>query len=102
MYISDALKVPFGIFFLTILAVMLVITYQVYSRIINKNRVKTENSEFEKKFDVYCTDQVTSRAILTPSFMYKIFDFVNRISKRRIYEFFFIDKTIYIKLNLMS
>lgn len=36
------------------------------------NRVKLENVEFEKHFDVFSTDQVEARYILTPSMMERI------------------------------
>ncbi|EKE27968.1 MAG: hypothetical protein ACD_3C00116G0005 [uncultured bacterium (gcode 4)] len=100
--LADFLKVPFLIFIVTILIVLFIITYQIQSKILNRNRVKTENSDFEKEFDVYCKDQILSRTILTPSFMYKIYDFTQKIDKDRIYEFFFIENTIYVKLNLMA
>jgi len=81
---------------------MYIITYQIYTKLINKNRVKTENTQFEKEFDVYCEDQVKSREVLTPSFMYRIYDFVNKIDARRVYEFYFSDNSMYIKLNFLN
>ncbi|EKE29458.1 MAG: hypothetical protein ACD_2C00172G0006 [uncultured bacterium (gcode 4)] len=100
--LSDLLNVPIWIFTITILIVLVIITYQIQWLILNRNRIKTENSDFEKEFDVYCKDQVVSRTILTPSFMYKIYDFTGKIDNRRIYEFFFVWNSIYVKLNLMG
>ena len=37
-------------------------------------RVKLENPEFEKKFDVYSTDQVEARFLLTPGMMEKLLE----------------------------
>lgn len=37
-------------------------------------RVKLENPEFEKKFDVYSTDQVEARYLLTPGMMEKLLE----------------------------
>jgi hypothetical protein len=99
--ISESLKVPIWVFSVTVLIVMYVLTFQIYSKFINSGRVKTENTQFEKEFDVYCKDQIVSRSVLTPNFMYKLFDFVNKINPRRVYEFFFIWDSIYVKLDLM-
>ncbi len=37
-------------------------------------RVKLENPEFEKKFDVYSTDQIEARYLLTPGMMEKLLE----------------------------
>jgi len=39
---------------------------------LRRGRVKLENTEFEKRFDVFSTDQVEARYILTPSMMERI------------------------------
>lgn len=98
--ISKFINVPLWLFFITLLIAIFIITYQIYSSLINKKRVRTENTQFEKEFDVYCNDQILSRKILTPSFMYRIFDFVNKIDKKRSYEFYFLGSNIFIKLDL--
>lgn len=36
---------------------------------IQRKRVRLENVEFEKYFDVQCADQIGSRMIVTPAFM---------------------------------
>ncbi|EKE27969.1 MAG: hypothetical protein ACD_3C00116G0006 [uncultured bacterium (gcode 4)] len=73
----------------------------VISNIVSiKRKVKTENVEFEKEFIIECDDQIEARKILTPSFMYKIYDFVNSIDKWRKYEFIFKKNEIYIKRDL--
>ncbi len=61
----------------------------------SQNRVKLENIEFEKMFDVQCKDQVTSRMIITPAFMDRIVSFVQKTGNR--YEFVFDANTMYIK-----
>jgi len=56
--------------------------------------------EFEQKFDVYCQDDIESRKLLTPDFMYRILDYSNKIWKKRKYSFYFKDNIFYIKLDL--
>jgi len=90
--------------FVPIIVVHILIYYLIfliYNKIINNKRVKLENVDFEKKFDVYCKDQIESRKVLTPDFMYKIVDYVNKISNTRVYEFHFFGNEIYIKRDLM-
>ena len=74
----------------------------IYSKFLDKKRIKLENIEFEREFDVYSEDQIESRKILTPSFMYRILDFANKINKNRVYEFFFLWDEIYIKYDLLK
>lgn len=67
-----------------------------YRKISTKEkRVRLEDVEFEKKYNVYCNDPVTSRMIVTPSFMDKIVKFTNE-SKTK-YEFFFTENVLYLK-----
>ena len=40
-----------------------------------KKVVKLEDVEFEKHFEVYGTDQIESRYLLTPSFMQRLLDY---------------------------
>jgi len=64
--------------------------------------VKLENIDFEKEFDVYSEDKIESRVLLTPSFMYRLVDYVNKISRKRIYELFFKDDYIYVKYDILK
>ncbi len=74
---------------------LLGIIYYFEIRWQNTNRVKLENIEFEKLFDVKCTDQVTSRMIITPSFMDRIVTLVNTTGNQ--YEFVLRNNVMYIK-----
>lgn len=74
----------------------------LYSFIKWKNRVRLENIDFEKEFDVYCEDQIESRKLLTPSFMYRLVDFVNKINKKRVYEMYFHWSTFYLKYDILK
>lgn len=78
------------------------IIWSIYWYIKWKNRVKLENIEFEKEFDVYCEDQIESRKLLTPSFMYRLVDFVNKISRERVYELYFHKNIFYVKYNILK
>ncbi len=59
-----------------------------------------ENIEFEKMFDVKCEDQITSRMILTPAFMDRIVQFVQKTNHR--YEFLFESNILYVKRHILS
>jgi hypothetical protein len=83
-------------FYLFIIFIIIFITKK-YN---NKNLVKLENVEFEDRFNVYSEDDLYSRTILTPSFMYRIYDYVNKISKNRKYDFYFKDDYIYINYKI--
>lgn len=78
------------------------IFYFITKHIKGKNRTKMENHEFEKKFDVYCDDEIESRMILTPSFMFRILDYVSKISDKRVYEIHFFEDVIYVKFDIQS
>lgn len=66
----------------------------------SKPRVKLENIEFEKMFDVHCEDQIWSRMIITPAFMDRLVTFAKK-SKYQ-YEFLFTPECFYIKWNVSS
>ena len=55
-----------------------------------KNRVKLENGDFEKEFDVFSDDEIETRRLLNSSFMYRLYDYVNKIDRKRIYNFPFL------------
>ena len=80
---------------------MYTIIWFIYSYIKWKKRVKLENIEFEKEFDVYSEDQIESRKLLTPSFMYRLVDYVNKINKDRVYEMYFHKNIFYVKFNFL-
>lgn len=63
-----------------------------------KLRVKLENIEFEKFFDVYCDDQVTSRMIITPAFMDRLVQFAQKTGNQ--YEFLFRSNIMYVKRKI--
>lgn len=63
-----------------------------------KLRVKLENTEFEKFFDVYCDDQVTSRMIITPAFMDRLVQFSQKTGNQ--YEFLFRSNIMYVKRKI--
>jgi hypothetical protein len=86
---------------ITALVWMYIIIWFIYSYIRWKKRVKLENIEFEKEFDVYCDDQIESRKLLTPSFMYRLVDYVNKISRNRVYELYFHNNYFYVKYNIL-
>jgi hypothetical protein len=72
--------------------------YFYSKKLANKNRVKLENIEFEKHFDIKCEDQVTSRMIITPAFMDRIVQFVEKTGNR--YEFIFQENVMYVKRHI--
>ncbi|MBS9784258.1 DUF3137 domain-containing protein [Candidatus Gracilibacteria bacterium] len=77
--------------------------FTIYTWFKNKKRlVRLENADFEKKFEVYCDDQIESRKVLTPDFMYRIYDYTNKIDKNRKYSLYFKDDYIYIKFDVSS
>ncbi|PID83869.1 hypothetical protein CSB09_03915 [Candidatus Gracilibacteria bacterium] len=67
-----------------------------------KTLVRLENVDFEKEFEVHSSDQVESRKVLTPDFMYRIYDYVNKIDKTRRYSLYFKGNTIYIKFDIFG
>lgn len=84
--------------FIFSIGVTIIIYYFSIRTSANQNRVKLENIEFEKLFDVKCTDQVTSRMILTPAFMNRIVEFVKKTGNT--YEFLFQENSVYIKRHI--
>lgn len=88
--------------FVVLLLWIFVCIWFVYSYIISNKRVKLENIEFEKEFDVYCDDQIESRKLLTPSFMYRLVDYVNKISRNRVYEMYFVNDYFFVKYNILK
>lgn len=93
---------PVYIFIIVVLLFSFWVIFQIYSYFIWKKRIKLENIDFEKEFDVYSEDKIESRVLLTPSFMYRLVDYVNKISRKRIYELFFKDDYIYVKYDILK
>ncbi|MDH6357951.1 DUF3137 domain-containing protein [Parabacteroides sp. PF5-9] len=54
---------------------------------LKQNRVKLENGEFEKRFDVFSDDQVEARYLLTPSMMERIVELDKRFDEGVIFSF---------------
>ena len=68
-----------------------------YKKSKNKNRIRLENIDFEKEFNVFSNDKILSRQVLNPAFMYRIYDYVNKVNKNRKYSFFIEKDYIYVK-----
>lgn len=60
-------------------------------------RVALEDPEFEKEFDVYSTDQIDSRYILTTAFMQRLLEFKRTVNKR--IEVVFLEQKAYFFIN---
>jgi len=67
---------------------------------IDKHRVKLENIEFEKYFDVQCDDQVGSRMMVTPAFMDRLVTLAKNGKYK--YELLYQSDHFYIKWNIRS
>lgn len=55
---------------------------------IKSNRVKLENPEFEKRFDVYSSDQVEARYILSPAMMERVIALDKQFSRGILISFY--------------
>lgn len=60
----------------------------------NFRRVKLEDVEFEKYFEVYGTDQLETRYLLTPALMARIVDFRRRTKQQ--FQFSFHGSKVYL------
>ncbi len=81
-----------------LLFIIFLLIYFLQKKLINRNRIKLENLEFEKIFDVKCDDQITSRMIITPAFMDRLIKLTNRTGKS--YSLFFTWNTFYVKWDV--
>lgn len=63
---------------------------------LNKNRVKLDMSEFEKKFDVECEDKVLAVRLLTADVMTEMLDLYNKFKYR--FEFHILHNKIYMRI----
>jgi len=79
---------------------IILLSYTFINKYNNSNRIKLENIEFEKIYDVICEDQISSRMIITPAFMDRLVN-LSKKTKRK-YEFILQNNTIYIKWKLES
>ncbi|MDF2865605.1 MAG: putative galanin [Clostridia bacterium] len=48
----------------------------------NEDKVNLENIEFENEYDVYCSDQIYARKIITLTFMEKLLYATNKLNRR--------------------
>lgn len=67
---------------------------------IGRKRVRLENTEFEKYFDVKCEDQIGSRMIITPAFMDRLVRLAS--SSKYHYELLYKADRFYIKWSVGS
>lgn len=65
-----------------------------------QNRIKLENTEFEKFFNVYSNDQIESRMLITPAFMDRLLEFSKKTNNK--YEFFFFEDYFYLKRYIFN
>ncbi|MFK7780459.1 MAG: DUF3137 domain-containing protein [Candidatus Gracilibacteria bacterium] len=102
-YIDEFLDLAFNNLSVTIIFLigMFFVIWFIYTFIRGKKRIKLENIDFEKEFDVFSDDGIEARRLLTPSFMYRLVDFVNKINHKRIYEMYFHNNYFYLKYNLL-
>lgn len=63
---------------------------------LNKNRVKLDMSEFEKKFDVQCEDKILAVRLLTADVMTEMLDLYNKFKYR--FEFHILHNKIYMRI----
>jgi len=95
-----------SIFWIVMMSVWVTIIYNIFKlNIIVASLliiVKLENIEFEKEFNVYSDDEIETRKILNPAFMYRIYDYVNKVSKNRSYSLFLFKDYIYIYHKIYS
>lgn len=83
---------------LSIWIFILIISYKdlYWVNLFKKNEM--DNANFEKKFNVYCDDEILTRQILTPNIMNNIIDFQNLTKKK--YKILFKWNSIYITYNI--
>lgn len=79
---------------------ILLLWFYFYNWNKNKKRIKLENIDFEKEFDVFWEDNIEARQVLNPAFMYRIYDYVNKVNKNRKYNLYFKEDYIYIKHDI--
>lgn len=69
----------------------------IKSMFANEDKVNLENIEFEENYDVYCTDQIYARRILTLTFMEKLLQATDKINNR--IQISFKNNNIYIAIS---
>ena len=71
-----------------------------FNMIINgRENIRLEDSVFEKEFEVYSTNQIEARYLLTPAFMERILKLRQAYKSKRI-EFSFFDDKLFIAISL--
>ena len=82
-----------------IVPIVIMLLFSLFSKPkVNANKIFLEDVNFNKKFDVYCDDEIGSRMILTPAFMQRIIDFTSKT--KQAYSFLFTNNTVYIKRKI--
>ncbi|MCD7060706.1 DUF3137 domain-containing protein [Pelagibacterium xiamenense] len=68
----------------------------------NGGRVRLEDPRFEDRFEVFSTDQVEARYLLTPRFMERIVELTERLNNRRGVSMAFMDNRLLINVRIGS
>lgn len=87
-----------GVIMIWMIILLWILVVYCFSHRAKRNKITLEDIEFEKEFDVFCDDEITSRMILTPAFMDKLVSFIQKTGNA--YSFLFTDNTVYIKRKI--
>ncbi|MEC9244543.1 DUF3137 domain-containing protein [Nitratireductor rhodophyticola] len=68
----------------------------------NGERVRLEDPRFEDRFNVFSTDQIEARYLLTPRFMERIMELTERLNNRRGVALAFVDDRLLITIRIGS
>lgn len=68
----------------------------------NGERVRLEDPRFEDQFEVFSTDQIEARYLLTPRFMERIVELSRRLNNRRGVSMAFVDDRLLITIRIGS
>lgn len=68
----------------------------------NGERVRLEDPRFEDRFNVFSTDQIEARYLLTPRFMERIMELTERLNNRRGVALAFVDNRLLITVRIGS
>ena len=90
------LFVLLGFFTFFISLFLIVPAYQKYKKRpqININKINLEDVKFDKKYDVFCDDEIESRYLLTPAFMEKLFNLKMAYGAKNIKLYFHLNSVI--------
>ena len=100
--LSNMWNIPAVIFFWALFIAVFAGVHLFYSYIETKTNMKMENIEFEKIYDVQSKDWIDARTLLTPSFMYKIVDYIHKSWRGRVVEFVFTEQELYVYINFLK